>query len=1390
MAGRQPFRAALEAIGAQLSRAGGASADGDGDASYNGGARDGFADQEFFDAETAELARLGAGDDDGEADYDPFAADDADGVLRVYGAGPGSDAASASASASASANAAAASSSADAAAAAAGATTTAMLSVTGEPAPARPAPVPPTPENVLAAFAEPEPLPPAAVAQHLADTAALTADDMLALVFAAITHNGLAGSAIRSFNAFARIGLPTIIGELFHLNLAVPYPRDPAISHIEIDVVFRGVNLTPPRHVAPGGQWENIFPRHARFSNTPYSGALWLGAKVTFTAVFANGSREAREASLPPFPAMMVPIIVGSEFCHTFAMQRDGRVAVGESPEDPGGYVLLTGQEFALQMTPSVRFNTPLIHRRIVQNEEVRCDFISQPGREFENSTQVSLRLHTDGRLTVQITSQRFRDLIIPWYILFRIFGMTSDREIAAQTLLDLDAVAASKTEQRLAEILTAAFAAPDKVFGEYASVLDREVLIEALAAQHAAYANARSAWRSDDNAVRYLNEQLMRHLDSAVLPHLGDTAAARPTKLRFLGYLIRQMLLVHLEVRRPTDRDSLKQRRVHDAGIGLAKAFKSMFNHALVTPLIAALRRLVAERNFHEITAAELESAFRSPFTTAAAELNRLLETSIRLGREFLTLNRRQLRNRLRALLIERRNPLNMLCALRAINMEGAGTASKSNERADLMRRVHATQYGYICPAHSPDTGEKVGSTPQLAITADICSTHDSGDAASLKLLLAVDPALWPVARCTNAQIAREQLVRIFVNGDWVACAPAGGATVAARYRRARRVGLLASRVSIHWNVETDEVEFWTDVGRFVRPLFVVDNNMAAVRAGLAAAQAAREAGDPDWRRHRVPFAQWLRYTRAVRDQLVTGAAGLADLVRAGIVDEITPDEAGDCIVAPDIATFQRAARDPCQLYTHCDVEQAMLGIAALVSPYAQCTQPVRVTYETNQGRQACGWYSLAFDARPGDQHRFFQLQISHALTPTFMDGWLWPSGLNAMVAYMAYGNNQEDSAVVSQDFTSRGGFAGVMFHSESKVLERNQLFRVPDPTATNNLNPRANYSKLGPEGFVPAGAFVEPNDVIIGCVTALPDEPHQPRRYADASVVYNGAAARVARVYTARNADGALMCTMSLCEYRKLGIGDKMSSREGNKCIVAVQVEAQDMPYDETGCRPDIIFSPHSLPTRMTVGQMIETLAEIVAALAGAPLDASPFRKFDARRLEKFAEGLGVRMNGLRRMFDPATGRPLGRAIFFGPTFMQRLLKFVLDERYVAGIQGPRDAVTRQPLDGRRLKGGLRLGEMENWVMGARALGYFLSEKLHAHSGGATCYFCRRCGEAAVFNRLQEVYACAGCGELAELAAVESTHAANAFRQTIRAANIATKVVLDPYKRYVGAP
>lgn len=365
-------------------------------------------------------------------------------------------------------------------------------------------------------------------------------------------------------------------------------------------------------------------------------------------------------------------------------------------------------------------------------------------------------------------------------------------------------------------------------------------------------------------------------------------------------------------------------------------------------------------------------------------------------------------------------------------------------------------------------------------------------------------------------------------------------------------------------------------------------------------------------------------------------------------------------------------------------------------------------------------------------------------------------PAGINAIVAIACYsGYNQEDSVIMNQSSIDRGFFRSLFFRSyrdEEKKMGTlvKEDFGRPDRGNTMGMR-HGSYDKLDDDGLAPPGTRVSGEDVIIGKTSpmAADDAQGQAARYTKrdhSTSLRHSETGMVDQVLLTTNADGLRFVKVRVRSVRIPQIGDKFSSRHGQKGTVGMTYTQEDMPWTLEGITPDIIVNPHAIPSRMTIGQLIECIMGKVAAHMGKEGDATPFTDVTVDNISKALHKCGYQMRGYETMYNGHTGRRLASMIFLGPTYYQRL-KHMVDDKIHSRGRGPVQILTRQPAEGRSRDGGLRFGEMERDCMIAHGAAHFLKERLFDQSDAYRIHVCERCGLIAIANLKKNSFECRGC-------------------------------------------
>jgi DNA-directed RNA polymerase II subunit RPB2 len=451
---------------------------------------------------------------------------------------------------------------------------------------------------------------------------------------------------------------------------------------------------------------------------------------------------------------------------------------------------------------------------------------------------------------------------------------------------------------------------------------------------------------------------------------------------------------------------------------------------------------------------------------------------------------------------------------------------------------------------------------------------------------------------------------------------------------------------------------------------------------------------------------------------------------------------------------------------------------------------------------KQALGVYALNFDKRM-DKTAYVLTYPSRPLVDTRLMNFIHlnnvPSGTQIHVAIATHtGYNQEDSLLVNQGSIDRGLFGATIYHTEKdedKNIIRDEIIRCkPDSTKTRGIK-FGNYDKLNSQGFVPENTLVEDRDIIIAKIIPIKENRNDPTKlikYEDQSHVYSTAEdTYIDKNYTGRNGDGYNFAKVRVRTHRKPRFGDKFSSRHGQKGTCGNIIPECDMPFTKDGLKPDIIINPHAIPSRMTIGQLKETLLGKVLLELGMFGDGTSFGNLDVKTIAEELQKLGYESYGNEVMYNGLTGEQMETSIFIGPVFYQRL-KHMVNDKVHSRATGPMVSLTHQPAEGRSRAGGLRIGEMERDVLISHGATRFCKERLFDVSDKYQVNVCKKCGMIASCNDGDNnnkfytnsdftIHLCRTCGNKTDFAVVDMPYANKLLFQELQTINVVPRIITE---------
>jgi len=813
--------------------------------------------------------------------------------------------------------------------------------------------------------------------------------------------------------------------------------------------------------------------------------------------------------------------------------------------------------------------------------------------------------------------------------------------------------------------------------------------------------------------------DRIKQRVDSFFLPHIGTDKNVRNEKAMTLCRLLRLYLKSKENKNIRTDKDHYANKRVKLSGDLMADLFRVNMG-ILVRDIQYSLQKISKRKKFYSLKTIAKSTLFTHRVESAIATGSWIGEKS------GVTQN------------MNKTNYLRILSQLQKVSSTLPG--EQENFAA---RTLHPTHYGRFCPIETPE-GTEIGLRKNLALLARISTRTNMDEKATLKKLYEL-----------GLKEREGSGIDVFFNGGFIGFSD-NPEEFAGKIRNARRNGKFHEEMSVRWNPVLEQVTISNEVGRVLRPLIIIDRGSSRLK-----------------NEHLVLLEE--------------GKIGWNDLIREGVIEYLDAAEEENAFVAMKNEDIESA-------HTHLEIHPVdLFGVITSLVPFANHDQGSRLLRGSKTLTQSLGIYAANYlvrlDTNVSILH-YPQKPLVRTFTYDTLD--VYPSGQNIVVAVMPFdGYNMEDAVILNKASIDRGMGRSTYFRPYS-VTELQYAGGLSDEIVipekdVSGYRTEESYRYLEDDGIVFPEADVNSGEVLIGKTTPpkflseARDINIQAKKEASAAMRQEERGT-VDAVFITVNHEGNKVVQVRTRDSRLPEPGDKFSVPHGQKGVVGLITDEKDVPFTARGVKPDLIFNPHGMPSRMTVGYLIELLSEKTAATTGKIIDGTSFTGQSVEELEAMLKEMGFSYDGKETMYSGVTGKKMEAKIYVGNMYYLKLERMVKNLMH-ARASGKVALLTRQPIEGRARGGGLRLGEMEQQALVGHGASLLLKERYSADK--TSIFICKDCGNMTFEDVIRNKTPCLLCGNN-EAEPVEVSYAFKLLVDELLGLGIHTKFELkDKYER-----
>jgi DNA-directed RNA polymerase II subunit RPB2 len=1166
--------------------------------------------------------------------------------------------------------------------------------------------------------------------------------------------NRLVKHQLESYNYFVDTQIKKTI-EMFnpvHICSEHDYIKEHKLYRLEIFITLSNFSIHRPQVYENNGASKLMFPQEARVRNFTYAGSMTVDLNIKY--IVRNGTNYENVTQynklLPKIHIGKLPIMLKSNICILNQYTHLNYNLTQECRMDPGGYFIINGSEKTCLGQERAAENQ-IYCFNMQKNNTKWCwtaEMKSIPDWKCISPKQISLLIssksNTFGKC-IYLQIPRLKNPI-PLFIIFRAFNVISDKDICEKIIFDIN----SKNNKKLLYALKGSILDANKcmTYDDAIKYIISNVIYTPLNVD-----KETGSKKKYDFALEVINNDIFPHCKTL------------EQKIYMLGYMTNTLLETSFGNKPTSDRDSYLNKRIDLTGVLLNNLLRNYLNKLVKDMQKQVIREInngswKSNENYENIiNNTNIYKIIKS--TTIENGIKRALATGD-FGIKQINTNKVGV-----AQVLNRLTYISSISHLRRIS-----TPIDKSGKLVPPRKLHNTSWGFLCPAETPEGGS-VGIVKNLAAL-----THITIPSESSGIYNYLENKIIHFNKIDTEK--KSSYVKIFINGCWIGFVD-NPIEIFNDLKNKKYSGIINIYTSIIFDYQLKEIKICNDGGRLTRPVLKIKNNKFI----------------DDFINNKI-FINRLNINEYNWEDLLYNGK-----IDNSIIEYIDSYEQNNSMIAMNMQSIiqlnntnynndNNNSNHIIYKYTHCEIHPSTIfGILASCIPFPENNQAPRNTYQSAMGKQAIGMYVTNYDNRM-DKTAYILSYPMRPLVETRLMNIIRldkiPSGEQVIVAIASHtGYNQEDSILFNKGSIDRGLFLATIYHTEKdedKNLYGNEEIRCkPDTKKTKNLK-FANYNKINKNGIMPENTLVEDKDIIISKVLPIKENKNdftKDIKYTDDSTIYRtNEETYIDKNIIDTNGDGYNFCKVRLRAMRKPNIGDKFSSRHGQKGTIGNIIPEEDMPFTADGLKPDIIINPHAIPSRMTIAQLKETLLGKVLLQLGLFGDGTSFGDLKIEDIAKKLQNVGYESNGNEILYNGLTGEQFNSTIFIGPAFYQRLKHMVNDKQHSRSI-GPMVNLTRQPAEGRARDGGLRFGEMERDCMVSHGASRFTKGRVYDASDAYGLYICGKCGLTASFNNVDHIHICNNCENRTDFKYVEIPYSCKLLFQELVTMNIAPRIITE---------